>query len=88
MDHFAAVKLWDRSVGAVALDEAAGYCVFEYDPVFVAGGLEVAPLMMPLAPKRYAFPDLPEQTFHGLPGLLADSLPDTFGTRLSNLIIN
>jgi serine/threonine-protein kinase HipA len=80
----ARVKLWGRTIGAVALEEGADVAFFEYDPAFVRSGIEVAPLTMPLASRVYAFPALGRETFHGLPGLLADSLPDRFGNVLIN----
>jgi serine/threonine-protein kinase HipA len=78
------VRLWGERVGAVAdLPGRPGIYQFEYAPEFVARGLEPAPLTMPLARgKRYAFPSLDPGTFFGLPGLLADSLPDKFGNAL------
>ena len=78
----AEVRLWGRTVGAVSWDDARGLAHFEYDPAFIPGGRQVAPLTMPLASEIYSFPALPRQTFHGLPGLLADSLPDRFGNAL------
>ncbi len=81
----AEVRLWGRTIGAVLLEGGRDDAVFEYDPEFAASGIEVAPLQMPL-PKspahRYVFPALPRDTFHGLPGLLADCLPDRFGNAL------
>ena len=76
------VRLWGRLLGAVAWNEKRGCADFEYDPSFVKQGLEVAPLMMPLGGNIYSFPGLKEATFHGLPGMLADALPDRFGNRL------
>jgi serine/threonine-protein kinase HipA len=81
----AEVKLWGKSIGAVSWDESAGLAHFEYDPDFVLSGIEVAPLTMPLSKQIYSFPALPRETFHGLPGLLADSLPDDFGNALINV---
>lgn len=81
----ATVRLWGRDVGAVAWDEPHGAGNFEYDPAFVKQGLPIAPLMMPLGPGIFSFPTLNRETFHGLPGLLADSLPDRFGNRLIDL---
>lgn len=78
----AAVKLWGRRIGAVSLDEGGDYAAFEYEPEFAASRIEVSPLVMPLARRIYSFPDLPRESFHGLPGLLADSLPDRFGNTL------
>ena len=81
----ATVRLWGRDAGAVAWDEARGVGNFEYAPAFVKQGQAVAPLMMPLRPGIFSFPTLKRETFHGLPGLLADSLPDRFGNRLIDL---
>jgi serine/threonine-protein kinase HipA len=81
----AEVKLWGRSIGAVNWDEHSGFAHFEYEPEFTHSGIEVAPLTMPLSRQIYAFPALPRETFHGLPGLLADSLPDDFGNALINV---
>ncbi|MEB3242999.1 MAG: type II toxin-antitoxin system HipA family toxin [Cyanobacteriota bacterium] len=80
----AAVELWGTRIGAVALTEPNGVAAFEYEPSFLASGIQLAPLMMPLAERLYSFPDLPRRTFRGLPGLLADSLPDRFGNNVIN----
>ncbi len=82
MTTLAEVKLWGRTIGAVSLETGSEAAAFQYDPVFVKSGIEIAPLTMPLSDRVYAFPNLPLQTFHGLPGLLADSLPDKFGNAL------
>ncbi|WP_331561672.1 type II toxin-antitoxin system HipA family toxin [Chlorobium sp.] len=76
------VRAWNRTVGAVTLDAASGCCIFEYDPSWQAGGIELAPLTMPLAETVHTFPLLPEAAFMRLPGLLADSIPDRFASRL------
>ena len=76
------VKLWGRKIGAVALGEGDDVAAFEYDPAFATSGIQVSPLTMPLSTRVYSFPDLSRKTFHGLPGLLADSLPDRFGNAL------
>lgn len=80
----AAVELWGTRIGAVALSEPNGVASFEFEPTFLASGVQLAPLMMPLAERVYSFPELPRRTFRGLPGLLADSLPDRFGNNLIN----
>jgi serine/threonine-protein kinase HipA len=81
----AEVKLWGRTIGAVALEDGAEAAGFEYDPAFVQSGIEIAPLTMPLSRRVYSFPALARDSFHGLPGLLADSLPDRFGNALINV---
>ncbi|MDR1881199.1 MAG: type II toxin-antitoxin system HipA family toxin [Prevotella sp.] len=89
----AIVKIWDKEAGAVAWDERTGVASFEYDPAFKRLGWELAPLKMPLAreQKIYSFPELRKErdsvydTFKGLPGLLADMLPDRYGNELVNV---
>ena len=80
----AAVELWGTRIGAVALTDSNGVACFEYEPSFLASGIQLAPLMMALAARVYSFPELKRRTFRGLPGLLADSLPDRFGNNLIN----
>lgn len=82
MDTIAEVRLWDRRIAAVSLADAAGVAAFQYDPEFVQSGVELSPIVMPLSPRIYSFPSLPRVSFHGLPGLVADSLPDKFGNAL------
>ena len=82
MSHVAEVRLWGRTIGAVSLEAGDEVAAFEYDPAFAQSGIEVAPITMPLSRRVYTFPELPRKTFYGLPGLLADSLPDKFGHAL------
>jgi len=82
MTTVAEVKLWGRTIGAVALQEGAAVAEFEYASDFIGSDIQVAPLTMPLSPTVYSFPELSRRSFHGLPGLLADSLPDSFGNAL------
>ncbi|MGQ0543262.1 MAG: type II toxin-antitoxin system HipA family toxin [Blastocatellia bacterium] len=82
MTTLAEVKLWGRTIGAVSLEDRSNVAAFEYTPEFVTSGIEVSPIVMPLSESIYVFPELPRATFHGLPGLLADSLPDKFGNAL------
>lgn len=78
----ARVELWGRTIGAVSLEPGNEVAAFQYDPDFVRSGIEVAPLVMPLGNTIYSFPVLAQQSFHGLPGMLADALPDKFGNAL------
>ncbi len=78
----AEVRLWGRTIGAVSLEPDRDVAAFQYDPKFARSGIEVSPLVMPLTDRVYEFPTLAKNTFHGLPGLLADSLPDKFGNAL------
>lgn len=88
MDNTVAVYLWGRLVGALHWDDKQGVGVFEYEPGFVKSGLEVAPFFMPLGGKAdntFTFREHQRSpTFNGLPGLLADSLPDRFGNDILN----
>ena len=82
MATVAEVRLWGRTIGAVSLEDGAPAAAFQYDPAFVASGIQLSPLTMPLSRRVYQFASLPAVSFHGLPGLLADSLPDRFGHAL------
>jgi serine/threonine-protein kinase HipA len=84
MATIAEIRLWGRTIGAVSLDDGETTARFAYDPAFLRSGIEVAPLMMPLSERVFAFPALNPDSFHGLPGLLADALPDKFGNALIN----
>jgi serine/threonine-protein kinase HipA len=78
------VRLWGERVGAVApLRGRPGFYEFEYAPAFARSGLSPSPLKMPASiGTRYSFPALSLDTYRGLPGLIADSLPDRFGNAL------
>jgi serine/threonine-protein kinase HipA len=83
----AQVNLWGEIVGAVAWDAPRGMATFEFADSFLKSGLDIAPLQMPLsaarsAAKVFSFPALNLETYKGLPGMLADCLPDRFGNRL------
>ncbi|EHD2233390.1 TPA: type II toxin-antitoxin system HipA family toxin [Vibrio vulnificus] len=71
-------------VGAVSFDTEKGLGSFEYDPSFVKKGVELSPIKMPLSNRIYRFTELDFNTFKGLPGLIADSLPDDFGNAVLN----
>lgn len=79
------VRIWGERVGAVAADPRLGFYVFAYEPEWKRTGIELAPLTMPLeGGDKFIFPNLPEASFHRLPGMLADALPDEFGNNLIN----
>lgn len=80
---FADVYYQGVKAGVAYWDAGRRSGVFEYTAKFVRSGVELAPLMMPLRSGPYQFPNLHE-SFGGLPGLLADSLPDTYGNALIN----
>jgi serine/threonine-protein kinase HipA len=84
------VKMWGKTVGAVSYDAVTGLAAFEYDSGFVRTGISPAPLKMPTATGIiYQFPNLASNaTFKGLPGLLADVLPDKYGNALINNWLN
>ncbi len=84
MSTLAEVKLWGRTIGAVSLGDTDEVSAFEYDRMFAQSGIEISPLMMPLSDRVYHFPEISRKTFHGLPGLVADSIPDSFGNALIN----
>lgn len=82
MTEYAEVSLWGERIGVVSLVEGQSAAKFEYEPQFIGAGIEPSPLAMPVGATVYSFPELREETFHSLPGLLADSLPDKFGSAV------
>ncbi len=83
----AKVKIWNTLVGAIAWDDKKGFATFEYDKSFLKKGWDIAPLTMSIeqasSGKRiFSFPNINKETYKGLPGLLADSLPDNFGNKI------
>ena len=78
----AEVRLWGRCIGALSWDGDRGLGSFEYDQAFLGSDIQLAPLMMPLGPGVFRFPTLARDSFYGLPGMLADCLPDKFGNLL------
>ncbi|MFN5692652.1 MAG: type II toxin-antitoxin system HipA family toxin [Bacteroidota bacterium] len=86
------VHIWGTMVGAVAWDNSTSLATFEYDSGFKNKNWDLSPLKMPLQATKniFNFPELkpefnsPFDTFKGLPGLLADVLPDKYGNQLIN----
>ncbi|WMI65299.1 type II toxin-antitoxin system HipA family toxin [Aestuariibaculum sp. YM273] len=86
------VKIWNQVVGAVSWNDDTGLASFEYTPEFKASGIELSPVKMPTqsGTRIFSFPELrvsrhgDYDTFKGLPGLLADVLPDKYGNQLIN----
>ena len=93
MVDVAEVKIWGEPVGAVRWDPSQGLASFQYDSKFLTKTWELSPLKMPLRSgnRIYLFPELrtartgEPETFNGLPGLLADVLPDKYGNQLINV---
>ncbi|MBK7233419.1 MAG: type II toxin-antitoxin system HipA family toxin [Saprospiraceae bacterium] len=92
MVDVAEIKIWGELIGAVRWDESQQLGYFQYDAKFIQNGWDLSPLKMPISggALTYSFPELrkgrdeTEDTFKGLPGLLADVLPDKYGNRLIN----
>lgn len=83
MVDIARVNLYGQTIGTFRWDHNRDIALFEYADKFIGSGLEPSPILMPVAPGRvYAFPGIGRETFKGLPGLLADSLPDSYGRAL------
>lgn len=84
MINTAEVFLWGTRIAIIHLEPDTTTVTFEYDRNFLKSNIQVSPLRMPLSSRLYSFPSLDFQIFHGLPGLLADSLPDKFGNAVIN----
>lgn len=82
MTTVAEVKLWGSTIGVVSISNDEAHARFEYDAGFLNSGIELSPILMPLSSHVYSFPQLSTESFHGLPVLLSDSLPDKFGNTV------
>lgn len=82
MNNTAEVILWGTRIGIIHQYPAASYASFEYDKDFADSGIELSPIRMPIGKNVYEFPSLTGEPFYGLPGLVADSLPDRFGNAV------
>lgn len=82
------ITIWNKRVGAIAWNSETGLASFEYDPAFAKNNWDLSPIKMPIhssGKKIFSFPELRNlKTFKGLPGLLADVLPDKYGNALIN----
>ncbi len=81
------INIWGNLVGAIAWNSASGTASFEFDPSFKLKGWDISPIKMPIANQNaiFSFPELRNiNTFKGLPGLLADVLPDKYGNAIIN----
>lgn len=82
------VKLWSENVGSLIWNGKLDIAAFQYDSKFLRSKLDISPIMMPLKKSSeervYQFPSNRSACFGGLPGLIADSLPDKFGTQIIN----
>lgn len=84
MINTAEIFMWGTRIAIVHLDDSKPYVSFEYDKQFLKSGIEVAPISMPLSNRIYEFPNLVSNSFRGVPGMIADSLPDKFGNSIIN----
>ena len=82
MNTTAEIYLWGTRVGIIHQDLDKPYASFEYDEKFLNSNIEISPIMMPLSNIVYEFPTLSGEPFFGMPGLVVDSLPDTFGNKV------
>ena len=82
MSEAVEVLLWGRRIGVASRVDGAPCASFAYDREFRDAGIEPSPLMMPVGIAAYSFPALPQGSFHGLPGMLSDSVPDKFGNAV------
>lgn len=93
MVDYAYVKIWGKLVGVVRWLPERNLASFQYDKSFLSNNWDLSPLKMPInnGTRVYNFPELRKEkdseydTFKGLPGLLADSLPDKYGNKLIDL---
>ena len=80
------IYLWEKYVGALVED--GNSISFEYDKEFRDAGNSISPLNLPLRDDTFSFPELlRKNAFLGLPGVFADCLPDKFGNKIVEKIL-
>lgn len=82
MNTTAEIYLWGTRIGIIHQDLDKSFASFEYDEKFINSNIEISPIMMPLSNIVYEFPALTGEPFFGMPGLVVDSLPDSFGNAV------
>ncbi|MBN2653922.1 MAG: type II toxin-antitoxin system HipA family toxin [Nitrospirae bacterium] len=88
MSKVVEVKLWGTEIGYLAYPPGqTDSATFVYDEEFMKSGIQLSPIQMAYPPKLFTFPDISRQTFKGLPGIFADSLPDKYGNQLIDIFM-
>ncbi|HAK46401.1 MAG TPA: type II toxin-antitoxin system HipA family toxin [Spirochaeta sp.] len=86
MSKIVKVKLWGTVIGYLGYSpDQKSFATFEYDPAYMNSGIQVSPVRVAYPPSRFTFDDLKINFFRGVPGFIADSLPDSFGNRLIDI---
>jgi len=77
------VKLWGVTIGKLAYDgEQTEVATFEYESNILNATQQLSPLKVNNNKAIHSFEDISYRTFKGVPGFIADSLPDKFGNQL------
>ncbi len=84
MVQTADVYLWGKHIGSISQEENTNLMNFRYTDWAIDNNINLSPIMMPAERRTYRFPDLNRTSFNGVPGLIADSLPDKFGNAIIN----
>jgi len=88
MNKIVTVKLWGTEVGYLGyLEDQNEIATFEFSDEFMSSGFQISPIKMGYPPETHDFPNISQRTFHGLPGIFADSLPDKFGNQLIDIFM-
>ncbi len=88
MSQVVEVKLWGTTIGHLGYQpDQTEVTTFEYTEEFSNTGIQLSPIQMKTPTRLHSFPDISQRTFKGLPGIIADSLPDKFGDQLIDLFI-
>lgn len=83
------MRLWGTRIGSLGYAPGQNsIATFEFDPEFMNSGIQVSPIQLAYPPSRFLFDQLSFRSFQGLPGFIADSLPDTFGSQLIDIYMS
>ena len=80
-DKIIDVIAFDQEIGKLGYDIDQGKAFFQYNPEFLESGKysKLFPFIFKRTKPAQVFTEYQQDTFQGLPPMIADSLPDTFG---------
>ena len=77
------ITMHGRTVGFMVWNSRLKKALFEYDRSFIASGINIAPLTMPINSVRsqsgLSWSGNTDKLYRGLPPTFSDSLPDKWG---------
>ena len=83
-NNLISLHCFDEEIGKIGFDENRNASFFQYNPDFLKAGRyeRIFPILFRRIPQTQVFDKYNNDTFRGLPPMIADSLPDAFGNTI------